>query len=58
MLGDLLMLGFIVKAKSVDRLGPMEMQALVDAIREQLQQHLRPLKIVGRDGDERKTCGL
>jgi len=40
--GDLpckvLTLGFIAKEKSVDRLRPMETQALVEAIREQLQQ--------------------
>ncbi len=38
-LRELLMLGFTVKEKSVDRLGPMETQALVEAIREHPKQH-------------------
>jgi hypothetical protein len=38
-LRDLLMMSFIVQEKSIERLGPMASQALVEAIREQLQQH-------------------
>lgn len=39
-LRDMLMLGFAVQVKSVDKLGPMETETLVTAIRERLQDHL------------------
>jgi len=39
-LRDAMMLGFMVREKSVDGLGPVETAALVTAIRERLQEHL------------------
>ena len=39
-LRDLLMLGFVVREKSVDKLGPVETEALIEAIRERLKQHV------------------
>ena len=39
-LRDAMMLGFMVREKSVDNLGPLETEAMVAAIREQLTAHL------------------
>ena len=39
-LRDALMLGFVVRDKSIDNLGPGETEALVTAIRERIQEHL------------------
>jgi len=39
-LRDSLMLGFVVRDKSVENLGPGETEALVTAIRERIQEHL------------------
>ena len=39
-LRDSLMLGFVVRDKSVENLGPGETDALVAAIRERIQEHL------------------
>jgi len=39
-LRDAMLLGFVVREKSVDRLGPAETEALVTAIRERLQAQL------------------
>ena len=39
-LRDAMMLGFMVREKSIDGLGPVETEALVTAIRERLQEHL------------------
>ena len=39
-LRDSLMLGFVVRDKSVENLGPGETEALVAAIRERIQEHL------------------
>ena len=39
-LRDAMMLGFMVREKSVDGLGPLETEALVKAIRERLTAHL------------------
>jgi hypothetical protein len=39
-LRDAMMLGFMVREKSVDGLGPLETEALVKAIRERLTEHL------------------
>ena len=39
-LRDTLMLGFVVREKSVENLGPGETDALVAAIREHIQKHL------------------
>ena len=37
---DTLMLGFVVREKSVEHLGPAETEALTKAIRERLQEYL------------------
>jgi hypothetical protein len=39
-LRDAMMLGFMVREKSVDGLGPVETEALIAAIRERLQQYV------------------
>jgi hypothetical protein len=39
-LRDVMMLGFIVRDKSVDKVGAMETEALVAAIRERIKEHL------------------
>jgi hypothetical protein len=39
-LRDALMLGFVVRDKSVENLGPGETEALVKAIRERIQEHM------------------
>ena len=39
-LRDSLMLGFVVRDKSVENLGPGETEALVTAIRERIQEHM------------------
>ena len=39
-LRDAMMLGFVVRDKSVENLGPGETEALVTAIRERVQEHL------------------
>jgi hypothetical protein len=39
-LRDVMMLGFIVRDKSVDKVGAMETEALVTAIRERIKEHL------------------
>ena len=39
-LRDALMLGFVVRGKSVEHLGPGETEALVTAIRERVKEHL------------------
>jgi coenzyme F420-reducing hydrogenase alpha subunit len=39
-LRELLMLGFMVREKAVDKLGPVETQEMIDAIRERLTEHL------------------
>jgi hypothetical protein len=39
-LSDAMLMGFVVKGKSVDALGPVETEGLVTAIRERLKAHL------------------
>ena len=39
-LRELLMLGFVVREKSVDNLGPLETEALIKSIRERLEERL------------------
>lgn len=39
-LRDLLMMGFVVQGKAVDRLGPLETEELVKTIREHLRERL------------------
>jgi hypothetical protein len=39
-LRDLLMMGFVVQEKAVDKLGPLETEELVKTIREHLQERL------------------
>jgi hypothetical protein len=48
-LRDTLMLGFVVREKSVENLGPGETDALVAAIREHIQKHLGD-QLGGRQG--------
>jgi len=39
-LRDAMLMGFVVKGKSVDALGPVETEGLVTAIRERIKSHL------------------
>jgi hypothetical protein len=39
-LRDAMLMGFVVKGKSVDALGPVETEGLVTAIRERVKSHL------------------
>ena len=39
-LRDAMLLGFVVKGKSVDALGPVETEGLITAIRERIQAHV------------------
>ena len=39
-LRDAMLLGFVVKGKSVDALGPVETEGLITAIRERIQAHM------------------
>ena len=39
-LREAMLMGFVVKGKSVDALGPIETEGLVAAIREQIKSHL------------------
>lgn len=39
-LRELLMLGFVVRQKSVEKLGPLETEALIESIRERLKERL------------------
>jgi hypothetical protein len=39
-LRDAILMGFVVKGKSVEALGPVETEGLVTAIRERVQSHL------------------
>ena len=39
-LSDAMLMGFVVKGKSVDALGPVETEGLVTAIRERVKSHL------------------
>ena len=39
-LRDAMLMGFVVRGKSVDALGPVETEALIAGIREQIKSHL------------------